>query len=176
MDSFFFFFITTIPNSARKTKIFHEGCTGIFQWQPSEVLQLEHYLNEPQPKLFCHQCKLLIYFSRWKVWYNEIAMSGGRAHNNSRNQITSFFFHSAQAPQLRDGGRQRASPPLNQPKHLQSDSRTEINYLPHDRWQSTDSSNPSLNCFAVMSAGWTMTIWARRILNRTFDKDWGLYL
>lgn len=61
-------------------------------------------------------------------------MSGGGHHGNPRNQITFFSFHSAQAPQLRDGeSKELPLPSLNQPKHLQIDSRTEINYLPHDR-------------------------------------------
>lgn len=108
---FFVFLVQSIQITVLERQIFHEACTGIFQWQPSEGLQLQCSLSEPQPKLFCYQCKLLTYFSRWKRWYNEIAMNAGD-HSNPRNQRTFFSFHSAQALQLRDGGRQRASPPL----------------------------------------------------------------
>lgn len=166
-----------------RQRFFMKPSLGFFNGNLVRGLQLQHSLNEPQPKLFCYQCKSLTYFSRWKLWYNEIAMSSGD-HSNPRNHFSLqektkeniFLFPlnpGSRAQEMREG-KELPLPSSNQPKHLQIDSRTEINSLPHDRWQSTDSSNPSLNCFAVKSEGWTMTMWARRILNRTFNKHWGL--
>lgn len=97
-------------------------------------------------------------------------MSGGGDHSNPGKARTLFSFHSSPGTTAqRWGDEELPLPSLNQPKHLQIDSRTAISYLSRDRWQSTFSTNPSLIRFAVKSEWWTM--WPRIILNRTFNKD-----